>query len=142
MVMNRKPTGRASSMPAGIGWGIVTELSVTVALAALLAKLVETERMQESAIGYGVMVILVLASFVGAWVSAAKIKRQRLVVCLLSAVIYFALLLSMTALFFGGQYSGVGVTGILVLCGGMLAILAGLRGQKGAKRLKVKGTYR
>lgn len=138
MVMNRKPTGRASSMPAGIGWGIVTELSVTVALAALLAKLVETERMQESAIGYGVMVILVLASFVGAWVSAAKIKRQRLVVCLLSAVIYFALLLSMTALFFGGQYSGVGETGLLIFCGSMLGVFTGYGGKTGRKRQKFR----
>lgn len=142
MVTNRKPTGRAVSMPAGLAAGAAAALGLTLALAALVAKLVETERLEEGGIGYGVMVILLLSSFTGAMVSAVRIKRQRLLVCLLSSVIYLGILLSMTALFFGGQYSGVGVTAILVLCGGALAILVGLRGERGGKRPKIKGAYR
>lgn len=138
MVVNQKPTGRAMSMPGGLAIGGVTSLSVTLIIAAILAKLVEGETMPESSIGYGVMVLLMLASFAGAMVSCGKIKRQRLAVCLLSGVIYFLTLMAITALFFGGQYSAVGVTALLVLCGSALAILAGMGGKRGGKHRKIK----
>ena len=136
MAVRQKLSGRAASMPGGLTAGAVASLSVTILMAALLAMLVESERVQENAIGYGVMVTLVLASFTGAMIAAAKIKRQRLLVCILSAGIYFGMLLATTALFFGGQYSAVGVTALMVLCGGILAILAGLHRDRGGKHPK------
>lgn len=138
MVTNRKPTGRAASMPGGLAAGTVTAMGTTLMMAAVLAKLIETEVVPEGAVGYGIMATLILSSFLGAMVSARKIKRQRMLVCGLSAGIYFGLLLSLTALFFGGQYSGVGATALLVLCGGALAFFAGLSGERGGKRKKIR----
>ena len=138
MTVTRKATGRAASMPVGLTIGGVGSLIVTILCAAILAKLMEGEKLPGNGMGYGVMVMLLLASFLGAMAAFGKIKRQRVLVCLASGGIYFGILLSITALFFGGQYSGVGVTALLILCGSGLAALLGLRENRGGKRRKIK----
>lgn len=142
MVVNQKPTGRAASMPAGLVFGAVVSLGITLVCAAVLAKLVDMERLAWENIGYGIMVLLLLASFSGAMAAFAKIKRQRMLVCAVSGVVYFGILLSITALFFGGQYDSVGVTAALVLAGSIAAGLLGLRGEGGKKGRKLRGAHR
>lgn len=138
MAFSKKPTGRASSMPAGLAMGGLCGLAVTLLGAGILAKLIDANTLPETSIGYGVMVILMLASFLGALLAYNKIKRQRMLVCMASGLSLFLILLSMTALFFGGQYSGVGVTALLILCGSGLAALLGLRENRGGKTRKIK----
>ena len=138
MVVNRKPTGRAMSIPGGLAVGILFSMAVTLVLTAVLAKLVEAETVPQGKIGHGVMVILVLSAFVGALSAFSRIKRQRLMVCGLSGVVYFGVLMSMTALFFGGQYSSVGVTALLILLGSAAAALLGLKKGRGVKRKRIK----
>jgi putative membrane protein (TIGR04086 family) len=125
-------------MPAGLAVGAAASTATTVLLTALMAKLMESETLQENAMGYGIMIVLVLSSFLGAVLSYGRIKRQRLIVCVLSAILYFMILISITALFFGGQYSGVGVTALMIICGAGLAILPGFPGEKGAKNPKIR----
>ena len=141
MVANKKITGRATSLPAGLAIGAVCSLAATLILTAILAKLVEAETLPAEKVGYGIMVLLV-SSFAGAMISFGRIKRQRMLVCIVSGVIYFAMLMSMTALFFGGQYSAVGTTALLVLAGSGAAALLGLRQGRGAKRTKIKVPHR
>ena len=81
------------------------------------------QKLSEEKIGYGVMVILVLVSFLSAELACSKIKRRRGVVCLASSGIYLGSLFSITALFFGGQYGAVSETVFLVMLGGGLAML-------------------
>ena len=138
MVVNRKPTGRAMSIPAGLAVGGICSLSMTLLLTAVLAKLIETEAVGEENIGYGVMVILVLSAFIGALAAFGRVKRQRMLVCGASGLVYFGILMSMTALFFGGQYSSVGLTALLVILGCMAAGLLGLWQGRGGKRKKIK----
>lgn len=142
MAGKQKLTGRAMSMPGGLAFGAAVSLGLTLLGALLLAKLVQNETLPWENIGYGIMVMLLAASFSGAMLAAARIKRQRLTVCLLSGVIYFGLLLSMTALFFGGQYSSVGVTGVLILGGSGTAALLGIREKRGGKPRKIKVNHR
>ena len=98
----------------------------------------ELGRLKQENIGYGVMLLLLTASYAGAALASAKVKRRKGLVCLLTGVGYFALLLAVTALFFGGQYSAVGVTALLILagsgCAALTPALGGKRGRKG--RLK------
>ena len=136
--MNRKPTGRAASMPAGLASGAVASLSVTLLASAMIAKMVEDENLAESGVGYGIMITLMAASFFGALIAAGRIKRQRLMVCVMSGVIYFLSLLGITGLFFGGQYEAVGVTGLLIMGGSMLAVLTTVGGKRGGRRVRVK----
>ena len=139
MVANKKITGRATSLPAGLAIGAVCSLAAEL---VLRAKLVEAETLPVEKVGYGIMVLLIVSSFAGAMISFGRIKRQRMLVCIVSGVIYFAMLMSMTALFFGGQYSAVGTTALLVLAGSGAAALLGLRQGRGAKRTKIKVPHR
>lgn len=136
--MSQKPTGRTSSMAKGVAIGVITSIMVTILSAGILAKLVEKEVLSEDKIGYGVLVILMLGSYLAGKIAWSKTKRRRLMTCALTGGIYFGALLSMTALFFGGQYESVGVTALLILAGIGLASLPTHQGSRGGKRRKIK----
>ena len=134
MAVMQKSTGRASSMAGGLAAGALCSMGITLLGTSLMAWLIGNEMMAESNIGYGVMIMLILASFLGSKVACGKIKRQRLVCCVSSGAIYFGVLLSITAMFFGGQYHGIGATVLLIIAGCGLAALTGLRKKRAGKR--------
>lgn len=133
MVRNRKPMGTAMSMPAGVVIGTLAALGWTVLWAAILAKLMEWETLPEDAVGYGAMVILLSGSFLGSLTAVWKVKSKRLQVSMLTAAGYYLSLLAMTALFFGGQYTGMGVTGLLIVGGSGTSVLLGMGTGKGKR---------
>ena len=129
MMVNTRPTGRAMTLPGGLAVGLGVSMFVTIAATLILTKWVLGDRMQMQNIGYGILILLITASFLGAMVAQGRVKHRRLLVCILSGVVYYCVLLGSTALFFGGQYSAVGVTGLLVLAGsGAAALLAAGKG--------------
>ena len=136
MTVNRKVTGTAVSMPVGIAMGWTASMVTTLLMSVFVARLISDEILKDTAIGYGAMFILLLASVLGAVVSTAKVKRRRLQVSLLSGIVYYASLLGATALFFGGQYQGMGVTALLVFAGSGLVILLAGREKKQKKYRK------
>lgn len=136
MTVNNKVTGTAVSMPTGIAMGCAVSLLVTALGSVLVAKLISDEVLIDTAIGYGAMIILFFASVLGAIISAAKVQRRRLQVCLMSGAAYYASLLGITALFFGGQYQGMGVTALVILSGTGAVILLGGRERKQRKYRK------
>lgn len=142
MAISQKRTGRAASLPGGLAFGAAISLSITLFAAAILAKMLDTEKLLWENIGYGIMILLLTASYAGAISAYIRIKRQRLMVCLLSGTVYFAILLSITALFFGGQYEAVGVTAALILAGSGTAGLLGIRENRGGKGKKNRMHYR
>ena len=129
--MEFKPTGRATSIPVGIAWSALTSLSVTMIGCGILAWAINKETIPWEETGYAIMIIVITASFLGASAACKRIKRKRLMVCAIAAGIYMLELLSMTALFFHGQYDGVGETGLLILCGSMLCVLWESRKRRG-----------
>lgn len=138
--MNRKVTGRAISMPAGIAAGIGVSLGMTLAGALLLGLLIDRETVSVNSIGYGSMVILLTSSMLGALIANSLIKHRALLVCVVSGAGYYLSLLAMTALFFGGQYQGMGVTLTLVLAGAVAAALLSVKRKnsitKGYRKLR------
>lgn len=116
-------TGKASSMYEGLLTGGVISLSLTVLLTGLLAKLVEMEKIPLEKVGYGIMIVLLTASYAAAVTAAGKVKRRILLVSMASGAVYLGELLVITALFFGGQYQAVGVTAALILSGSTAAAL-------------------
>lgn len=141
MVTNRKISGKAATLPGGVGIGAVTALGWTLVGSAVLAKLIELEKLPETAVGYGAMVILLTASFLGAVIAYHKVKKHRAQVSLLTGAAYYLTLLAMTALFFDGQYTGMGVTALVILAGSGGAVLLGLqKGSGGSRRSYTKAS--
>ena len=133
MTINRKVTGTAASMPMGIGIGCGVSMILTVLGAGVAAKLIAVEILQETAIGYGAMAIILLASICGSMIAVKKVKKRKLQVSLMVGSGYYLSLLAMTALFFGGQYQGMWVTALLVLAGSGTTILIETREKKSVK---------
>ena len=137
MVVNKKVTGTSKSMAAGLAVGTLVSLLITLFGAAVIANLVLSEKMVSQGIGYGAVLVLLLASATGAWIAAAMVKHLWLVVCMGAGGSYYLMLLAITALFFGGQYQGMGVTALLVLGGCSAIALLGLRGERsGVKKAR------
>lgn len=142
MVSNQKVTGTAVSIPKGLVISVCISIFITLAGAGLIAMMVNTEKLPESKIGYGIMIILPLASYIGSYSAWKKIKRRKILVCLTAGVIYWAALLSLTALFFGGQYKAIAETALLLLCGSFLAILTKQRDKRQKISKITKRVYR
>ena len=124
----------ASSIPAGIGIGLLVSMVITLAGAALTAYFIHKETIPEEGMGYGILLTLLLSAAAGAWIAVKRIQRLRMQMCMLSGLCYYLTLLAMTALFFGGEYSGMGITALVVLGGcGTVTIL----GAGGGKRRKL-----
>ena len=133
-----KLTAKAMSIPAGLALGITVALAVTVIGSGAAAWLILRGILGEETSGYCAMAILLLASMAGAAVSAGTIQRLRAQMCLAAGGGYYLCLIAITALFFGGQYRGMGVTALMVLCGAVLVILLapGGKNRSGCRRRK------
>ena len=127
-------------MPLGLMKGVIYAFLIVVTGSALTAKMVDNEVIDPKKIGYAVMVILIMASWTAGIISYHNIKRQKLMVCILSGICFYILLLAMTALFFGAQYSGAGETGLLVFGGSLLPIIlqTNRKSRKAVRKRKTK----
>lgn len=125
-------------MPAGLAVGALFAMVWTILGALSVAKLIDSEVIPETAVGYGSGLILLTASLGAALVSFSRIKHQRALVCMAAGGIYFLMLLAVTALFFGGQYTGIGVTALLIAAGSGTAVLMGMSGRGGKRRSAYK----
>ena len=131
-----KLTAKAVGIPAGIAMGVGAALAVTAAGSAASAWAILGGFVPEGRIGYFAMTILVLSAVAGSAVAAGSVQRLRAQMCLAAGAGYYLCLLAMTALFFGGRYHGVGVTGVMVFCGSVLVILLapGSKNRAGCRR--------
>ena len=125
MTVNRKVTGKAASVPSGLAVSAAISMLITLIIVAIGAYMISNGILPQEQIGYCSMTALLAGSMAGSIMAARKIKHQKLVTGLLSGAIYYLILLAITALFFGGQYQGMGVTLLLVMGGSAIgAILA------------------
>ena len=121
--MKTKSNGRTTSVPMGIAMGLSGSIILLLIFSAIIGWIISKGILDYQKIGYAVMVMLLATSAAGSAISYGKIKRRKLMICILSGASYFVFLLLLTALFFGAQYTAVGETGLLVLCGSMLFAL-------------------
>lgn len=121
MAIRKPQNGRATSTVRGLMTGLAVELIVTLTAAVILAKTIEKEILAWENIGYAIIPILIFASFIGAYTACQRIKRQKLIVSMLSGLLYWITLLCVTALFYGGKYEAVAVTAAFILAGCSIA---------------------
>ena len=113
----KKLTTERTIIPLGLGIGLLISMLLTIAGTAVCAWLILAERIGESSIGLFATIMVILASAAGAFAAAYIVKKLRLPMCLLSGLCYFVTLLCTTALFFGGQFQGIGIGALAVLAG-------------------------
>lgn len=140
MHMNQKLFGRALGIPAGVGLGALISLLITLVGAALVSYLIAAEKIGEGTIGFSALIILSVAAAIGAWCAVSVVKRLRLQVSMMSGGSYYLILLALTALFFGGQYEGMGVSALIILAG--CALVALIPSKSGKIFRKKKRSYR
>lgn len=132
--MVKKGSVKTISLPVGIAIGVLVCFVVTLAGCAVVSWLIAGEHMAEDSVGIAAMVMLLIAAATGSLTASTAIKTKGLPVCMITGAGYYLLLLACTALFFGGQYHGVILSGLMILAGSGLVALLGLKGRKGAKR--------
>lgn len=130
-MQHNKVKGTSKTIPLGLGIGSIISLIITFIGSAVTAYLITTEKIGQGSTGYASLLILFTAAAMGAWGAVSSVKRLRLQICLLSGGLYYLILLAITALFFGGQYDGMGVTAIVTFIAVVLvAIIPTKTGQK------------
>ena len=142
MSRSQNTTGRTSSVPAGLAAGALVSAGVTGLGTALIAFGLSQERVSWETVGYGILIMILLSAYLGAMTAYSKIRRQKLAVCVMSGMAYWGLLLLITALFFGGQYEAVGVTGLLVTGGIGCAVVTGTGQGRSNRKGKPRIRYR
>lgn len=136
---DRKITGRAASIPAGLAVGALVSMAVTILISAIGAHLIISKIVPQEQIGYCSIFALLAGSILGAVTASKKVKHKNLVVSFLSGLVYFFILLAATALFFGGQYEGMGVTFIVILLGtAAAALITSREGNRRSNRRRKK----
>ena len=137
-MVKSKKDGRAVSIPSGLAAGAAVSIAATVVISFVGAQMILNEVMTQERIGYCSMAALLAGTILGAVTASGKIRHRKLLMCMLSGGVYFCLLLAATALFFGGQYEGFGITFLTVLMGSFAAALMTSREGKGGKKRKRK----
>ena len=137
MVVNRKPTGTGKSMPAGLAMGWIVSMVITVVVCGVITWLILSGKAGWEVMGYGAIVILLVASYAGATVSCKMIMHRKLLVCILSGIIYLCSLAAITALLFGGEFEGIWLSALLVAGGvGASALVHCAEKRDGGRRRK------
>lgn len=127
------------SMGAGMALGCGISMAITLILSATTAYLAEMGRIPINGIGYCAMIILFLSTIAGAIIAQKKIQRLRLQVCLSLGGLYYLLLVCTTLLLFGGNFTGMGATALVIVCGSLLSALATNRqGRRKPRKFKPK----
>ena len=140
MTTQHKAHGRASSMPWGLAAGAAVSTVVTMMICMIGAWLIGAEIMSQQQIGYCSILALLMGAILGAITAWKKIQRQKLMVCLLSGGVYYAILAAITIVFFDGGFQGMGVTFVTVLIGCAAAVLLTNTEQK-QKSIKKRKKY-
>lgn len=141
MTVSTKQTGKACSVPGGLAASGIVSMAVTMGTSIVIAHFLNCEKITWEQAGYWIMGMLFAASFLGGKTAIMAMKHQRILVSFMAGLLYWGILLCITALFFRGDFSAVWVTAGIILAGcGSAALITGSKGKKNRK--KVRSTYR
>lgn len=136
--MNGKRRGSAMKTQSALMFSTVSAVVLTVTLASVTAVLIENEVIQANGAGYCVMGILVTVSMAAGLLAAELVKNKHIQVCMAAGICYFMSLIAMTALFFGGQYTGTLTTFLMIVVGSLLSALIEMRKNGQGRRSRFK----
>ena len=125
--MAQKRQRNHTGISMGIGLGIAMSVAITALVSVVTAVLVTGGKWTEEQAIYGSVAALLLSGFSGSMLAAGMAGEKRMVVCLLHGVLYFLMLLCITALVFDGAYENLWGTLIIVLGSSTAAGLVGIK---------------
>ena len=117
---------------------VLSGLLVTVIVSGVSAAMIYSERVDENASGVLAMAATLAGAVVTAYVTVRRYRERHLIMCAIAAVLYLLALMMIAAVAFSGVKEGIGVTALLVFCGGLSVFLLGLRGRKPTKYMPKK----
>ena len=137
MKLQTKGNTKEKSLILSVALGVCFSMLMTISGAALTALMVNGQTIGEGRAGLAAKIIVGLSTIVGCVVASLFAKRLRLQVCMLCGGTYYSVLLGMTALLFGGEYTSMGITALIVLifCVGT-AFIPDKKGRKWTHRNK------
>lgn len=136
-----KPTGKTRSIAGGLGIAAAVSMTLTILLSAAIAYFLSKERITWQQAGYWIMGMLFVSAWIGGKCAYLSVKRQCFLVSAMAGLLYWGLLLCISALFFGGNFGAVGETAGIVAAGAMSSALLRRPGRKGQNR-KIRSAYR
>ena len=141
MFCQHQHSGKAVSVPKGLGLSLAVNIALTAAMCMITASLVALNKIEWYSVGYCIMFMLLFVSYIGAKTAISAIKTQFFMIALMSGILYWLFLLSVTALFFGGNYSSIPETAALIAAGSISAALL-RRSKRTTIPRKRRNTYR
>jgi hypothetical protein len=132
-------TKKNVNLPLGIGIGLSVALILTLIGAVVVTSMLSAQQMEVEAMDFGIVPVQFIATFAGATVSMVCIGKMKMQVSLITAGMYLLVLLAANAIFFGGAYSGVGGSTLVVAISGVAAAFVS---NGGGKFLKQKPKYK
>lgn len=121
--MSKKEYRNTMSIPAAVGVGTVISTIVMLIGAIVITLLISNELISDQSMDYGVLALTMLSAILGCSVSNVVAKRRLLIVSVCTAVTFLLVLISITAIFYGGQYSAIPVMAQVILGGGVSSVL-------------------
>lgn len=103
--------------------GITAGIIITLLGVGLAAIMIARGIVQESGTAYCAIAILLLSAVTASRIAALNYSGIKIWISLATGLTYSAILLAVTALFFDGQYRGIGVTIMVVLSGCTMAAI-------------------
>ncbi len=106
--------GKSMSVLAGILVGVSISVLILIVGAVTVSMLISKEIVNYASMSYCVMAVTGFAAVCGSFAGTLVLKKQILLVSMSVALAMLLIMLSVTAMFFEGSYTGVPATAALV----------------------------
>lgn len=135
----KKQVGRSPSVAKAALTGTGVAIALALLCAAVVAKLLDSEVLRMESVGYASMIAHICSVFIGARTAMSRVGNMGQTVAMITGAAYYVCLLLVNALFFGGSFTGLGTTLILVVLSAAASILTAGKGRmrSGRKRYKI-----
>lgn len=139
--MMKKQVGRSPSMAKAVLTGTGVAVLSAFICAAVIAKLLDSEVLRMESVGYASMIAHICSVFIGTRTAMGRAGNMGQTAAMITGGAYYLCLLLVNALFFGGSFTGLGTTLVLVALAAAAAILTAGKGRRrsGRKRYKIPG---
>ena len=122
--------GKTKSIAGALSLSASISVIMTLLLSTVIAYGINAEHITWNQAGYWIMVMLLITSFIGSKCAYYSIKRQKLLISIMSGLLYWGILLMFTALFWGGKFGSVWETAGIITAGCGCSVLLSTSSRK------------